>query len=105
VRDAGYLYVRARETMTTRILLLWLGIILYSAVHAEVQIEDISAQLCVTGEHKQPSGPYALYVFCDDALGTNVAVFLKELGVPFSENYDLGKRFWHGIHGQTTVFQ
>lgn len=34
--------------------------------------------------------------FCDDALGMNVSVFLKDLGAPFKGKYTLGARFWQG---------
>jgi hypothetical protein len=46
--------------------------------------------------HAQPKGPFALYVFCDDALGSNVAVVLKKLHNPLSGKYSREKRFWQG---------
>jgi hypothetical protein len=57
---------------------------------------QITGPMCKPGVHEQPQGPFALYVFCDDALGTNIAVFLNDLGAPLSGPYDLGKRFWQG---------
>ena len=57
---------------------------------------QITGSVCKPGVHEQPQGTFALYAFCDDALGTNVAVFLKDLGAPLSGPYDLGKRFWQG---------
>ena len=65
-------------------------------VVAETTIEVISPKYCSQGEHSQPKGRFAIYVFCDDALGTNIAVFMKGLGAPFEGNYQLGKRFWQG---------
>ncbi len=36
--------------------------------------EDVYPKVCVEGgAHKQPNGQFAVYVFCDDAQGTNIA--------------------------------
>jgi hypothetical protein len=59
-----------------------------------VSVIPLSAKHCTEGEHQQPEGPFVIYVFCDDALGTNISVFLKELGAPFMGAYRLTKRFW-----------
>lgn len=63
--------------------------------HAQ-DIVEVAGPACKPGVHDQPHGPFALQIFCDDALGTNVAVLLKSLGVPVAGPYDLGKRFWQG---------
>ena len=55
---------------------------------------QINAKYCKEGVHKQPKGQFALYAFCDDALGTNVSVFLSDLGAPLRGAYRLTKRFW-----------
>jgi hypothetical protein len=57
---------------------------------------QVSAKYCKPGPQFQVPGPFAIYVFCDDALGTNIAVFLNDLGAPLRNKYDLGKRFWQG---------
>lgn len=57
---------------------------------------QISPKFCKPDVHRQPEGVFSLYVFCDDALGTNVAVYLHKLGAPLSGKYDLGTRFWQG---------
>lgn len=62
-------------------------------VRAE-EVETIDGANCRQGIHKQPGGIFAIHVFCDDALGTNVAIFINHLGAPISGKYDLGKRFW-----------
>ena len=35
-----------------------------------------------------------MHIFCDGALGTNIAVYLDEMDAPLAEKYELGKRFW-----------
>jgi len=65
-----------------------------SVAFADNTPTSITARACVDGTHKQPNGVFAIYVFCDDALGTNVSIFLKKLGAPLSGKYALGKRFW-----------
>jgi hypothetical protein len=57
-------------------------------------VESVYAQNCNQGTHQQPEGVFAIYVFCDDALGTNVAVFMQHIGAPLFGDYKLGKRFW-----------
>ncbi len=59
-----------------------------------ISVIQISAKYCIEGEHKQPEGKFSIYVFCDDALGTNISIFLKDLGAPLLESYRLTKRFW-----------
>lgn len=55
---------------------------------------QISPKYCKEGVNKQPGGPFALYIFCDDALATNVAVFLSDMHNPLRGPYLLTKRFW-----------
>ena len=57
---------------------------------------SIDPRDCQPGIHSQVQGPFALQVFCDDALGTNIAVFLSDLGAPLAGKYSLGDRFWQG---------
>jgi hypothetical protein len=57
-------------------------------------IESISGRVCKGGSHIQPRGPFGVYVFCDDALGTNIAVFYPALGDPRYEKWTLTCRFW-----------
>lgn len=65
------------------------------AAHAE-EVVNVSGSNCKAGAHENQQSAFALYVFCDDALGTNVAVFRKDIGAPSEGPYDLGKRFWQG---------
>ena len=61
---------------------------------AETKITQVHAKVCPQGVHEQPNGIFAIYVFCDDALGTNVTVFLDKMGAPIHQDYNLGNRFW-----------
>jgi hypothetical protein len=65
-----------------------------SNVRNEARIESISGLTCKGGLHTQPEGPFGVYVFCDDALGTNIAVFYPQLGEPRYEKWTLTRRFW-----------
>src|ERR1700676_973030 len=65
-----------------------------SNVRKEARIESISGLSCKGGLHAQPGGPFGVYVFCDDALGTNIAVFYPQLGEPRYEKWTLTRRFW-----------
>jgi hypothetical protein len=57
-------------------------------------IEKIAGHGCRGGAHTQPRGPFGVYVFCDDAVGTNIAVFYADLGEPRYEKWTLTRRFW-----------
>ena len=61
---------------------------------AEVKVAQVDAEACSQGVHEQPGGVFAIYVFCDDALGTNIAVFLNKMAAPVNQDYTLGSRFW-----------
>lgn len=50
------------------------------------------------GVHAQPHGPFAAYVFCDDALGTNIAIAYLGPGMPSFEKWTLTRRFWQDRH-------
>lgn len=62
----------------------------------ETTVETINGPHCKPGVHSQPNGIFAVYVFCDDALGTNIAVFLSDLGAPLRQKWTLTQRFWQG---------
>jgi hypothetical protein len=77
--------------------LLFFGILIsVSFSSAAEDVVSIVGPDCTRGIHQQIQGPFALHVFCDNALGTNVAVFMDDLGSPLAGNYYLGKRFWQG---------
>ena len=81
-----------------RILAILLSFLLFAITSQTIagDVVQISPKHCKPDIHKQPKGNFALYVFCDDALGTNVAVYIRKLDAPITGKYDLGKRFWQG---------
>lgn len=53
---------------------------------------------CPSGFHHQPNGPFALVLFCEDALGTYLSVvYANPIGAPFTPNqrWNLNDRYWH----------
>lgn len=53
------------------------------------------------GEYKNPNGPFAVYLFCDMGLGTNIGVILIEpgagggkIGLQPKSQWKVNKRFW-----------
>jgi hypothetical protein len=90
--------------MTSRLSSVWVLVLLASAIaiaeppnggdRGHPTIENISGRGCKGGAHAQPDGPFGVYVFCDDAVGTNIAVFYQELGEPRYGKWTLTRRFW-----------
>lgn len=78
----------------TKYITLTIMLLLAGSVLAKTDIVQVHAAKCTPGVHTQPDGPFALYVFCDDALGTNIAIFLDKMYAPIHQDYNLGKRFW-----------
>jgi len=93
VLDARLLAKALHENMI-KILALTITLLFSSQVLAENKVTQIYAKVCSQGIYEQPSGKFAIHVFCDDALGTNIAVFLNKMGAPIHQEYDLGNRFW-----------
>ncbi len=63
---------------------------------ADRSYENIFPKVCVDGPHKQPNGEFAVYVFCDDAQGTNIAIFHGYPGDSLFEKWPINRRFWQG---------
>jgi hypothetical protein len=63
-------------------------------VGADPRIKNVGGKSCRGGPQQQPNGPFAVFVFCDDAVGTNIAVFYSKLGDPPFEKWTLTHRFW-----------
>ena len=59
-------------------------------------VENIYPKVCKEGVHKQPAGEFAVYVFCDDALGTNIAVMHLHPGDSEFPKWTIDQRFWQG---------
>jgi hypothetical protein len=53
---------------------------------------------CPHGLHQAPQGPFAVMLYCEDALGTYLAVIrFESIGSPVTENgrWSLNNRYWH----------
>lgn len=58
---------------------------------------DVSPVGCAPGAYRQPkAGAFAVQVFCDDAMVTNIAIFLERMIAPFEGYYSLVGRYWQG---------
>jgi hypothetical protein len=82
-----------RTTFVSLILSLTIALPL-GAMAAFAPVDHVFGHACKTGRHQQPKGPFAVYAFCDDALGTNIAIFYSELGDPRFPKWTLTRRFW-----------
>ena len=80
--------------LTVLCVIFSLALMSAAAYGADTSIENIAGTACRTGVHQQTKGPFAVFVFCDDAEGTNIAVFYSELGDPRFEKWTLTRRFW-----------
>jgi len=59
-------------------------------------VENIYPKVCKEGVHAQPGGQFAVYVFCDDAHGTNIAVMHRHPGDSEFPKWPINQRFWQG---------
>jgi len=70
---------------------------------AETQFVVTLSPKCFAGPHKQPNGPFAVLVFCEDALGNYIAVYYADaIGAPQSSDYpgwSLSNRVWQDHWG------
>ena len=83
--------------MKYTLLTLTALLILVVPLHAQDQIVTLQPT-CSAGPHEQPRGPFAVMVFCEDALGNYIALYYKEtMGGPLDPKYPkwmLGNRMW-----------
>jgi hypothetical protein len=73
-----------------------LAIFFYSSVFAS-NIVDLGAKNCQHGLNQPPGGDFAVFVFCDDAIGTQLGVIYQKRGVgPVEDKTDWSNanRFW-----------
>lgn len=59
----------------------------------------VASQNCPHGLHSQSNNDYSVFIFCDDALGTNIGIVLTKRGVsPVSSlqpnSWGITNRFW-----------
>jgi hypothetical protein len=90
----------------TTFFLLLIGICLAGSVCAdEARLVRTWPQKCEQGLHPQPNhGPFSVYLFCDDALGSNIGIILTERGagpgnvalndLKVWNTWDTVNRFW-----------
>jgi len=72
-------------------------LLLYSSVPLASEVVDVSAKNCRHGLNQPVGGDFAVFIFCDDALGTQLGVIYQKPGVgPAEKNTDWSnvKRFW-----------
>lgn len=60
---------------------------------------NLASEKCQHGLHSQPKNGYSIFVFCDDALGTNIGIILSKRGVFPADSkqpnlWGTTKRFW-----------
>jgi len=88
------------KTMKKNILLSLLGcVVLFVGVasSADTNLLKVSPKFCKQGLSQPKHGDFAVFVFCDDALGTQIGVILTRPGVgPFAmkTEWSLTNRFW-----------
>ena len=81
-------------------LIFWL-ISLMSAHATELEKWEAHSGDCLNGIHHQPNGPFAIVLFCEDALGTYLSViYIDPIGasrIPLTEIYrwNFNDRYWH----------
>ena len=59
---------------------------------------DFRSGGCHSDLYRQPNGPFAVVLFCEDALGAYLAVvYIEPIGSPATENgrWKLNDRYWH----------
>ena len=86
--------MRSCLTCSLVVVLLSILLLLRNAFAENIPITHTVPDRCKSGSHRQAGGPFAIYVFCDDALGANIAIFLTQMGVPQQGQYTLTNRFW-----------
>ncbi|WP_125911878.1 hypothetical protein [Kiloniella majae] len=55
-----------------------------------------ASQKCTSDRYVQPIGQFAVDVYCDDALGTNISIVKLKFDAPIVGPYTTTKRTWQG---------
>jgi len=64
-------------------------------VEAEEGVTSASPKHCNPGLHRQADGPFAVMLFCEDALGSYLGIiYYQNMGAPREEKWNLADRFW-----------
>jgi hypothetical protein len=57
---------------------------------------DRGAEKCTPGLYPQPSGPFAVLLFCEDAIGDYISVVhLRPIGAPTAGAWSTQDRYWY----------
>ena len=82
------------------IFYIFIIIFIYSLLPSTIKAEDptllikipTSHKTCPHGLHSQPyNGPFSVFIFCDDAGGTNIGIIHSQ---PGARHWQLHDRFW-----------
>ncbi len=74
--------------------MLAIAMTLLLAASQQPRVVSVSPRDCRHGLEQQPNGPYAVFSFCDDALGTSLGLIYFAPGFPHAPAWSLDKRFW-----------
>ena len=84
-----------------RVVLTILAILVAATASAETSESNSDRVLqlfpakCRPGLHHQPGGPFAVLIFCENALGSHIGVvYYDNLANPFVDSWGLTDRFW-----------
>jgi hypothetical protein len=59
------------------------------------EVINLGPEKCKHGLLFQPNGPFAVMLFCEDALGDHIGVtYYTPMGVPYQGKWSLTDRFW-----------
>jgi hypothetical protein len=86
-----------------QLFILLLLLLATASANAFENITVISGGYCKPGVHNQPYGSFAIYVFCDHALGTNVSLLLHDVEETANKNWSVAERFWQSEEWGTDV--
>src|SRR5436190_23122913 len=65
-----------------------------TVVHPVV-VHSVDAVRCKDGVVAAPTGPFAVWVFCEDALGTQIGlVYARTMGAPNDGAWGVNNRLW-----------
>ena len=56
-------------------------------------------KVCKHGLHPQPNGPFSVFLFCDDSIGSNIGVILTEPGGYPKPNQPINEAFKQNLKG------
>jgi hypothetical protein len=79
------------------VLATFLALVVSGAVGAQEDSWRKAQGNCAPGLHSSPTGPFAVMIYCEDALGDHLAViYAAPIGAPVDESgkWSLKNRYW-----------